>query len=360
MFLLNILISNTFNIYDFDLKIKNFPYRNYFNNMYFMYDITEDEKFYNLIYEDTENILPRLEKLYNFITNHPNYFTYNVYEDTLFIPDNSQVDMVIPLDSIQINENFIKFFQLKLDSGELFSVLDYSDTNPITPVILGYSYINDFKIGDIFLDYQSKQYKVIGFLNENSYYFNLKSNSNIIYLNNTVLIPIQSNKWDDFTDYDTIINNSYIYSSNVENLFEIQQKSNDLNLFTYSIKTFEDQLDYIKKDTEQGVTLILQMYLIISLFTFTSIIVYFIRFIESNLYEFSIHLVCGSHIKNIMSRIIIQQSILLLLPLILTTLFFKNNLLLNLSYSIVITLILTLMAYVKLKSLPIYKILRCK
>ncbi len=111
----------------------------------------------------------------NTALNHADSFMYyEIYSQPLFVneyTDPSQAffcDEPNVINAIQISQNVQKDFALSLQSGRFLSTGDYSSngTNHI-PVLMGYNYLDSFKIGDVFSsDYLFDPYtfNVVGFL----------------------------------------------------------------------------------------------------------------------------------------------------------------------------------------------------
>ncbi len=108
---------------------------------------------------------------------------------------NNVYDAYLSLKAVFADKAFFNENTLSISEGTAFTDKDfavYDKTNLTLPIVLGYGYKELYQIGDVLHDAQlwdetKVDLKVIGFLNENSYFYN---NNNIkILLNRYLIIP---------------------------------------------------------------------------------------------------------------------------------------------------------------------------
>lgn len=127
-----------------------------------------------------------LKKFYNWETSNNN-FTYivvnkqNFYTDKNIFPSKFEVGYDVShstpdtYNSLQINNEFIKHFELAVEQGRLFNKQDFFYKNNVLPIVMGNEYLPYCKLGDkIKVYYLGKNFncKIVGFLSKESYFNN--------------------------------------------------------------------------------------------------------------------------------------------------------------------------------------------
>lgn len=234
------------------------------NNVYMIWDNTDDNYFNELINNDIENTETKVYELYSYINNMDNIKTYTFIQDGINIDTNIELSNVSPIeiyddgenifntyDLIQVNENFINFYNLHCESGNLFSKSDYSQEKSETPVILGYNYKKHYEIGERIND----KFIIVGFLEKDSFYLAPKSYGEVLTLNNSIIAPITINSESHLLDLDYAIASTTIFTDDTNYLNEIKEKSDSLGVYDISFRSYSEQLNRITEDTLYQVTI---------------------------------------------------------------------------------------------------------
>lgn len=130
------------------------------------------------------------------------YFSYIIMNRQLvYVPANYKLDNTLQYGfkygmgitdhyaSLQVNDTFFQHFNIKCSEGNLFKKEDYSTENTVLPVLLGYSYIEYWSVGDsISLSYLGSNFecKVVGFLEEGSFF---NDGKNLESLDKYIILP---------------------------------------------------------------------------------------------------------------------------------------------------------------------------
>lgn len=145
---------------------------NYYNSVNLQRDLLESE--------EVEFIIANTQPIYIYGDDVDKKFLFG-YEDgggcKPFIEDGEKSWFV---KTVQVSDEFINHFPVKISEGRFFDESDYSYiSGKKVPIILGSEYKEYFKIGDeIKADYLSEkmQLEIIGFLDEKSFFLSHSSN----------------------------------------------------------------------------------------------------------------------------------------------------------------------------------------
>lgn len=340
LFFFSYVLTLIFRINTFQNKVTDINNK---GNMYIMYNVTDEDIFSSKIYYQ-KDVLERGKKLYDYLNENINFKAFTSIEDNIKI-DNKSVDIV------QVNKNFFDIFQLKCCQGEMFNEFHYTSNDNIIPVILGNKWLSKYNLGDII----DSKYKVIGFLEPKSWYFQMKLGELIFDLDTHMLLPIQTKKYTSITDYDLAIHKTYIMSSDKKYLLKIQEKSSELNLFSFKFKSFEDVLNNFVNEIEEHTQSIIFFLIIILIFAVIGIVSNLFQFINQHMHEFIIHLFCGANIFDLMIRIFLQVGIMIIIADSFIVAIFKYSriTLLTLIFSIFIIIVVILIPCIRMYRLNI-------
>jgi hypothetical protein len=142
---------------------------------------------------------------------------------------------------LKIDNEFQNVFKLNVAKGRIFSDEDFRDTGDEIPLILGYDFQKYYNVGDVITDDDGQRYRVVGFLEKLSFYLNPARDSLIHWLDKAFITPLQPDKFDAW-EYYSAISYTFVITNNTSNLQTIQEKSNELGLFTFEFRSFRDQL----------------------------------------------------------------------------------------------------------------------
>lgn len=208
--------------------------------------------------------------------------------------------------AIYIDKKYSDNFHLNVKTGSNFSDCDFNSSNGV-PVILGAQYKKIYNIGDTFhiFDWFTKKEKeitVLGFLNENSYMYN---NGSILSLDDYIIYPMEQ-----ITDVNTdndlymfYLQDSLIHTDlNAESIGLIRKKSNELNLYDYSIYSADKDITNLLTNLKLlAISSTLKMSLSI-VFICASIVIVQLNQIKETIKEYGIHLMLGANKRDIILR----------------------------------------------------------
>lgn len=353
-------INELINLYEF-----NFRFKEIFENpsqFCFIRDNTSDEKINRIIEENNKN---KLFELYNYLHN-ANDFTIYSYDDNFYLDIESDDTHIIKASdesendstylAISTDQDFFDIFKLNISQGRSFTKDEYKTESKLTPVVLGNYYKDFYKPNDII----ENKYKVVGILDENSFYIDPHKTKDILYLNKKVLVPTIVNEKIDLTTLDTIITNSVIWTNNLDSLKNITTKLKNMNLYDFEFDNYSNQFKYILKDYTKQILFSASIALLILLFCTICIISSLINYIETHKKEFAIHIFSGANKSDFVIRTIIQISIPIFLALIIITFVYKLSIvtLFIFIFSILIILIASSFPLITIRKISISELLR--
>lgn len=213
---------------------------------------------------------------------------------------------------LNIDEEFQSVYKLKCAKGRLFSANDFKDTGNEIPLLLGYDFQKYYNLDDKIYDDGGQCYRVVGFLEKSSFYINPLRGEEISWLNRAFIIPLQPDKFEEW-DYNSAIYSTFIITDDPENLRAIQEKSNELNLYTFEFRSFTEQLQMRLEGYHYSILIIGFITAAILFFAVTGFILNLIQFIKTHTKEFENHLLSGGRIMPIILRILIQVFIIIFL-----------------------------------------------
>ena len=320
MIFIILLIYNIFNqIIDSNKYLKNTKHL-VESNAYIPSDKTSTEQLDYMMNED-KNIIPKLKELYSYIMSNKNIEIYSSYYYYLqeFI-NGEQVRFHY------INQNFNNIISLKTIKGRNFEDYDFIDSKSYIPILIGYNLKDSYDVGKIYDMFDSVtgypiKCKVIGILEYNSSFISINYGVQD-YLNNSIISPIKAkdiSEMNDFSELDLSINNSIIITDNIENLRDIEKKSQNLNLFSINYIPLKDIVEQNLVLSKNKIYYTLFICIIILIFSLIGIITSLLSLINRHIHDFSIHILCGARIRNIIFRIsmeILLVETLALIPLL--------------------------------------------
>ena len=121
------------------------------------------------------------------IVNHGTEFE----DESRYVIDGENITAA---EAIQISENFLSLFPLKITEGRSFEASDFDAGKAESiPVILGKAYQGTFHTGDVFEAYyicERRSFKVIGFTDAGSEFYS-RSNNGMVSYENDIIMPFQ-------------------------------------------------------------------------------------------------------------------------------------------------------------------------
>lgn len=375
------LMITTVSFYSSFSQRKNTFTTLYDKNYYQLHDnyFGDDEK---IFLEEKDN-LARLKLFYNDMHQQNDFTYYDLANQPIYMKDidvsnnfyyayeesgqkqivdiNSENTNYHYLKSVQISDNVIKDFNLKINSNIPVSKILESWKNCKTedetiPVILGYNYLNYFDFNDECKIYTMLGYfniKVIGFLEKDS---NIYCNSNILYLDNYILIPsfeintIPENEEDKQEQLRYYLQkvNGVISSTNSAN--DIQSKINEISN-KYQLKDFRIQeadssnIKIFNIQAEELSVMLLIMSIIIVVLSAIGLSLTLAIRIKKDLKTYAIHLLVGADI-NIIKKYIIYEILFIVVTSIIISIIISEIInkfvIYNLGLSIALSIIIGL------------------
>ena len=364
--LVSYIFVTIFNAYNFKDKL-NEVMQGQEEEIYTSRDISSSERI-NDILLDQDNI-KRLGELYEFIKKNPSFKTYTAdMQHSMWLPEGSigssfaedpkyNPDVYFLL---KIDEEFQDVFKLKCVKGRIFSNEDFEDTGNEIHLLLGYDFQKYYKLDDVIYDYMEQCYRVVGFLEKSSFHLNPGWANRVIWLDRAFVVPIQPDKIEDTIYYSSAICSTFIITDDTTNLQSIQEKSNELGLYTFEFTSFTDWLQDLSKRTIYGIMVTGFIMTIILIFAIIAFISNLIQFINTLTKEFAIHLLCGGRIISIIQRILIQVFLVIFIADIIVLIIHKFSLvtLLTIAMSLIIGLIIIIYPVILLSKTQINNILK--
>ncbi len=322
-------------------------------NVYIMTDITEEEH-YSEMTENPEYI-PRLKEFLNYLQVSEEFDRYVVYQYYLYTEEDAE-------EVYFCESNFADMYNLKTEEGKAVSEIISQDYGDYTPGVFGRGYKNRYSIGDI-IETDKGNVIVAGFLSKGSYYFDLASGKERIYLDSKIVCPLMIDKFEDIVDYLSVIERTHIITEDSRALSKISQKANELGLYKFSFKSLETHVQNIINDEREAIQSSLLIVILILSLCVACMLSFLLTFMEEHIREFAIHLLSGATLSKIALRIIIQAGIPIIFANIAAYLWYQDNSigLRVIFISIILCLFISLIPVVKLYKLGINGVLkRCE
>ena len=198
-----------------------------------------------------------------------------------------------------VTEHFLDYYHIKTKNGKVFSQKDYEDiSSNLIPVLVGADYGEYIKKGQI-LD---GKYKVIGVLEEGASYLDTELNSDVVSIDDQIVIPMiyQAKEWGG------CYVNHLTFSINDNAVIEkITKKIRQYGFKDYEIHGMRKQIDDLKADFWTEVSFIMIMNGILSVFCIISIVSMLVHLIEERKTEYGIRMICGASRKDICINIML-------------------------------------------------------
>lgn len=279
---------------------------NNMDNIYIMNDITDSvdiNHYYDIM--ENQDYLPKVQEFYRYLKQNDTFYSYTVYSYYLY-------NSVDGFEVLFADDGFVKRFDLKDEDDRSLIGVFSGDYDGCVPVLLGRSYHSQYKVGDK-IEVQGATLQVAAFLAEKSFYFDLGSTPDPIYLDAEIICPPVAKDNDDIGDYVSAIHGTFIVTDKPEVLNAVTAKSREMGLFEFHFKSLSQQVDNIVRDQGRVIQQsIMVMVLILSLCV-ACMIASLLIFTEEHLREFAIHLLSGASLFVLFLRVLIQTGIPILI-----------------------------------------------
>lgn len=265
------------------------------------------------IFNGGEESLRRLSQLYNFIVNNCSFRTYTADTCSSMRLTDSKLNRSFRVPRggpnefflLKIDNKFQDHFKLRTIEGRLFSEDDFNSTKKEIPLLLGSDFCNYYDTGDVIINEVGQPYEVIGFLDKSFFHINPLEGATIYRLDKMFIVPLQTKKFETI-DYDSAILSTFLITDDLSDLQAIQEKSNELRLYTFDFRSFATQLEHLSQSAKRSLISWGVMISGILFFALTGFISSLMQFIDSRTKEFAVHLLCGARISSIIQRVLIQ------------------------------------------------------
>lgn len=317
-----------------------------------------------------QDSIRRQGELYEFIKQNPSFKTYTADQcHSMWLSDSNLDDSLTKRPGytpgmyflLKIDQEFLSVFKPKYVKGRIFSADDFKDTGSEIPLLLGYDFQKYYDLDDTIRDDEGHSYRVIGFLEKSSFYLDPLRGYIIFWLDKAFVVPLQPDKFgDDTAYYESALSSTFIITDDTNNLQAIQEKSNELDLYTYEYRSFTEQMQNLLEATRFKVMITGFMMAIILIFSSIGLILNLVQFITTHTKEFAIHLLCGGQVKSVIQRILIQTFLIIFIADIIVIVIHKFSLitLLTVTSSLLIGLMITVYPAIMLSKTEIKNILK--
>lgn len=287
-------------------------------NVYILVDYTSRERWDNLFHmedpEKMEESMMNMVLFYEFLFENENLQTMPLFRNP-FLPSDERFapfgsEMGSTMSFMYATPLLEEFFNLQVSVGRFFNEADYSEAQTQIPVVLGHEFNGIFEIGDTFEDHfhgDLEIFEVVGFLEADLFYVNVRSSWDIQYFDRIMLRPLNRHYFQGDLELLTILSSSvYIFPESTDNMREIVAYAEELELFSLLFRNIDDQLDLLVE--ERLLFLQSQVFLtaLVIILTIVSFTISLLQFIDKRRYEFGVHYLVGATNKDISMRVAFQ------------------------------------------------------
>lgn len=339
--ILNVVISIFIEWYEFGQKIselkKNINLTSYAEDINDSEFVNSGKSGYDEFYQYTMEITEG--KAFSFMSGELELESVNVNKN--FRIKTSDDKKLYPV--LYISAYIQEYYGWNVIDGRMLTNEDIEYEGEYIPVILGYDYAEYYKVNDIFED----KYKVIGILEEDSFYLNPRWQGKVYNLDKTIMIPM---------NYGTVgwggafLNQLNVLTEDQDVLNKITIKAFEEGLQEVTFRKMTDQLIYINNDMAVKIKIYLGIAFILLIMCIASEVSTLLNIIESRKKEFIIHIMCGAEKKDIYIRIGLQIFIILLISSILSCFIFTEFL------NWILTLVCISIIAVIVLAVPLYRL----
>jgi len=273
---------------------------NYEQEIYYLIDATDKQKFDSEILNGEK--INELDDLYEYIFNNSKFQAFSLYKGGITFQE-----IADPLEFLYTSNLFNTYFDIRMAEGRYFQELDYTQKADYIPIILGNNYQGEIEIGEILQNYYSEQkYEIIGILEDNMSYIDIKSSRDFQNLNDMILLPVNPHNFTSEIDYAMVVEKTYIIPDNRNDMYDILNYAGEQDTYSFLFRSMEEQLEFVVKDKMKWIQTQIFLIGLVSTVTFVSFTVSFLQTIEKNLYEYGVHYLSGATHKDIGTRIAFQ------------------------------------------------------
>lgn len=280
--------------------------------IYSLIDISDQKQIQMLL--NDEKRLVDLKNLYHHLFHNDSLKIFSLYSSSRLMENNS----LRKLDNLEhkgdwsdvpylyVTATFFEYFNMDISEGSLFTKEDYNSTDTTVPVIVGGNFQGELRVGQSLTDVNELEYKVIGILKKGMNYIDIMSSRDFQKMDNMMLVPLNENSLLTNTDFDAVINKSYIIPKKETQIKGIVEYASELDTYSFAYKSMHEQVKFVIRDKEKWIQSQVFLSSLVMIFTFISFTISFLQFIDKNMYEFGVHFLSGSTKKDLGVRIVLQ------------------------------------------------------
>lgn len=245
----------------------------------------------------------------------------------------------IAMPSMQFNEQTLKYFNLTVSEGNLFTSEDFNSSNEYIPILLGSNYNGYFKIGEkLSINFygENLNVKIMGFLSPNSKIF--YQNEIEYYLDDYFILPYINYK-EPLTEQESVYQkrmyfsmiNGYIVTEDSESeaksmmdYVEIIANKNGIEKYGFiGLNPHYQQYNGLMKSMQANSKLVQSILILI--FVITILFINLLLIVQQNkrLPNFAVHLLNGATKKQIIRQFLIEIGSISLFSYFISILIFK-------------------------------------
>lgn len=218
--------------------------------------------------------------------------------------------------SIQVSPNFFDVFSVAVSEGRMFTEADYLlEDDTVIPVLLGNAYRDYLDLDDTFEGYylgNKFRYKVIGFVDESSFYFDRSSNNMTSCERYMILPALYSDKADWFArimlldHFNGFVSSSIGYEKTKE-IFDEMRKTEGIgtwNIFCLYEGVFKTNnvLDMYSAMTKEVSRQFFLIVILIVIFSSAVNMMVLCGMLRENFQTFGVERLCGASLKDIIAE----------------------------------------------------------
>ncbi|MCQ4087505.1 ABC transporter permease [Saccharibacillus sp. JS10] len=335
-------------------------------NIYGFVDFTSDEQYNKLLSDDRYR--SRLSQLYDEIYENDQVKAFPLYTSQLNFEKHTfgdsasytttEKNVLVPF--LYTNDLFFDYFNIGLAEGRSFSNEDYNEDSSVIPVLIGSDLAAKFKVGDQITPSGNTQYEVIGVLKKESSYIDIMATREFQSLDRMIVMPLNKNNIASAGNYSGVIPRAYIATDNEAHLSKIVKRADELDTFSFAFKSMLYQSKFVAQDKTKSLQTQILLSSLILVFTFVTVTVSYLQFIEKHTYEFGVHILSGATIKDLMLRLISQFALLQIISVIIVSSLPQPlaNPIASLGVSVLLLFVFLIIPLLRLNKMPMTSMLR--
>lgn len=296
------------------------------DDTYIISDVTDADTYINKIAKNENR--EWLYELFLFIEQYQHYrvsYIGSVYDEAI-----GDVDVVT------MDENAMNIFEIGFLSEENMEIFLKGEYGGYIPVAIGYELRNVYKIGDTIADY----YKVVGVLKKDSFYLKPSFSPDMLMLNKSILCISVINSSSGIYELNTAITNTHIITDDVNDLYEIVNKSSELGLYSLQFTSVSHQIDGVFEQELRGVKYALVFIVMSIALSVVCMVSAMMVYVQKHMREFAIHFMYGATYFSINLRMFFQICAMYLLACLIACIIYADTSVML--YLLLIFLILTI------------------